>query len=496
MRDLIGNWPVPRFVFALIFFLVMIPGCDNGPEEKPKEINSEPFAGISVRIAVPKDMGLADQWQILLDEWSAQTGARYEFQEYDATEIVPGLQKLEADLMLVPNTAVSELTANNLLKPISEPLLSPENLNWIDLHQGLRDKIVFSAGQPTIVPISSSVLVCYYRSDLLQDAGLAPPETWSDYARLVDTMETWANGLKVVEPWAPNWRTTTFLAKAAPYVNHWGHFSLYFDFQTGEPLIATDGFQQALTDCMHVIKQMPDDVLNYSPTDCRAQIINGNAALAIALETSPGGNPLPFGPAPSDKKPAEPTRAEVSIGFCRLPGVQQAYNRSTKMWEAPPNTDVNFTTLTAFSGLSAAVSANVDSVTEQAAWNLLAVLAIDNPDSAFPGAIKTAVRSSQTNSAISWVGNGLTPAEAQSYVTAVVKSLNDTRISAELPVVGRKQFRDSLTVALNEVLSGKATPKVALENANARWAEIAEKLGRENVKNSYTKSLRLPGVGR
>src|SRR5207302_8201276 len=109
-----------------------------------------------------------------------------------------------------------------------------------------------------------------------------------DYQQLVERIEVWAPGLVAVEPWSDDFRATMFLARAVSFAQHPAHYSLFFDIDSGDPLIDSPAFVRALETAKAALARMPPDVLTYRPADCRNAIIGGRAALAIALE-SPGG---------------------------------------------------------------------------------------------------------------------------------------------------------------------------------------------------------------
>lgn len=483
-------------------------GCfDSQPAPDEQKIEP-PFAGLEIHVAVPQELGLTNAWNILLDEWSAQTGAACRIIEYGATPSAESLQAVasgdagagsSADLLIMPITSLATLNHAGLLQPIPEEQRAQSGLHWLDLFQGLRDNVASPNRTPTVIPIASPTLVCYYRKDLLDAAGLAPPETWDDYRNLLATLDEWAPGLTAVEPWGEEYRATMFLARALPLAKHPGHFSLFFDIDRGEPLIDNPAFVRALEEAQADWSQMPPEIVGFTPADCRRELTAGRAALAVAFETGPGNPPLPFGPgSPAVEKPgdvAEPESAVRStamrIGFCQLPGVPRVYNRSTDAWEPPSAGGLNQPTLTAFGGLCAGVSSNASEAEAQAAWNLLATLAIDYLPTAFPDGLKTLCRESQISLATAWLGEDLAADERYQYTLTVARSLREPGVVAELPVVGREQFRAALTAGLGDVLAGTATPDAALTATASAWRELADEIGRDMVRDSYRQSLGL-----
>ena len=496
---------------GLLVFLLFVVGCSGCQDPDADGPGGAPFAGQQLDISVPAKLGLPEAWSLILDEWTVQSGAECRLTEYDLAKGDRSLAELlghgsgesstsDAALMIFPVTRIAELAADKLLAPIPRKEQGEKNLHWLDLLPGLRENVATLKREPTVVPLSCPVLVCYYRRDLLEKATLSPPKTWSDYQKLVDSLDRWAPGLTAVEPWGEEYRATMFLARAVSHAKHPGNFSLFFDYETCEPLIAGAGFVRALEDAKRALIKMPKEATRYTPADCRRELLAGRAALAVAFETGPGNPALPFGPAGTrvseaagqEKPESIATRPEsMHVGFCRLPGVREVYNRSTADWETPPDGHLNYVTLTGFGGLCAAVSAHVTPRQAEAAWNLLARLSLDNLETAFPGATKSPCRDVQLGTAAPWTGSELAEDEKFSYLDAVHQSLRDTRLVAELPVVGRAKFRAALSEQIGNVLAGKAEPAAALEAAAERWRKIIAEIGVEKVRDSYRRSLGL-----
>ncbi len=503
--------------FSTVLAFIVAAGSSGCSDSDPDQDADNPFQGLNLEVAVPTRSGFRGVWKPLLDEWSAQTSAHYSIGEYDAIApvLLPEDTKSIADalksepgsrdawnptVVVFPITRVAEFHAAGLLGAIPEEQLNKINLNWLDLFQGLREQVGSIERRPTVVPLSCPVFVCYYRKDLFEAHGLSEPKTWEDYQALLDTSETWAPGMRPVEPWGEAYRATMFLTRAVSYAKHPANYSLFFDIQSGEPLIDSPGFERAFQAALLAVAKMPEDVTTYNPHDCRRAILSGKAAMAITFETGLGNPALAFGPRAADEIPDQQATANVEsvtrvdaarIGFCRLPGSLQVFNLSTKSWEMVPGGGVNQVTLAAFAGLCGAVTATATDAETQASWNLLTTLAVQNLGSAFPGSTKSLCRESQLTTPTSWVGDELSVEEVQRYLSVVAGSLRDTRLVADLPVVGRHLFRRSLSESIGLVLSKKSSPQEALAATARQWRELIEQTGTDVVRDSYRNCLGL-----
>jgi ABC-type glycerol-3-phosphate transport system substrate-binding protein len=445
-------------------------------------VAKHPFTNESVTVAVPKGLGFSEVWRGLLDEWSEQTGAAYRLVEFGdgsagKNELPPG------DLIVLPFVDLGEFVAADRLALMPPALVAGESATgWLDFFAGLRERVLSIGGAPTIIPLSCPVLTCYLRQDLLEKAGLKPPHTWAEYQALVDSSSKWAPGLSIVEPWSPDFRATMFLARALPLVKSPGSFSVFFDIDTGEPLIDSPGFVRALGQAVGAVSKMPAEVKNLAPGDCRRLVLTGKAAMTVAFE-----------PGRTDVKPIErPTG--LSLTFVRLPGTRQIYSRTSKAWTTPPEQGINDATLAPFAGLAAGVSKGIPPKRAEAAWNLASFLSLDRYEQAFVNAPKSVCRESQVSGSATWVSPDLRPNELFSYWGVAAESLRQSNISAELPVVGRARFRKALTDGVTAALEGKASPEAALKGVAEHWRAISKELGVERVRDSYRRCLGLPAA--
>ncbi len=482
------------FRTAIRGLLVILPAVAGCPERHATETAQEPlpFAGVEIRIGVPPALGFRTAWEGPLNEWEAQTGAKYRLEEIPQPggdeDFVIFSGSDAPTLALFPLERAGESIAAGKLAPLPESVRGEgaDGVNWTDLFQGLRDKIASRKGQPIFLPLASPVLLCCYRQDLLQAAGLKPPQTWDDYQQLVEKIESWAPGLNAVEPWAESCRATMYLARAVSAAQHPGQYSLFFDIDTGEPLIDNPAFVQALQAAQRALQKMPRDVLNFGPDDCRNEMYLGRAALAIACEPSPWDVARPLEAA---AKPGDKEIAAANIGVIRLPGSREVYDASRRLWEPLPDKGVSHVTLTAFSGWGIGASSASSRVQIEAAWNALLKVGGPDLDSGFPPAVIGLCRESQLQSGS--YGPGRNADGASSFANSVAQSLRDSRLVAELPIARRYEFRLALTRSLGTAIEGSKSPEEALQGTAAEWREIIARIGQSRHRDNYRASLGL-----
>jgi ABC-type glycerol-3-phosphate transport system substrate-binding protein len=466
--------------FVAACSLVALLGCEDKPEKA--RVPAHPFVGQTVTVSFPAGYGFGDSWKAALDEWAEQTGAKCNLTEY--TRGAAGLKELPAaDVVVLAYSDVPAVATGNRLAPIPESSRAGEvSGGWNDFFPGVRDRVLTISGRPTLVPISCPVLACYLRGDLLDKARLKPPTTWDEYQKLLDTLPKWAPGLSAVEPWGEDFRATLFLARALPSVKKAGSYSVYFDIDSGAPLIDSPAFVRTLTQSVAQFSKLSADSVKLSPADCRRLILTGKAAMAISFE-----------PGRADEKPIERAPG-VSVVLARLPGARQVLDRKGDTWESLPDGEVNYATLAPVGGLALAVAKSIPAERAEAAWNLVNFLSVDRYQQALATVAKSVCRESQMANAVDWIGPELRTDEMYGYLAVSSESLRTTNLSPELPVIGRSELRKSLTEGITSALEGKATPDAALKEVADRWKAIAAGFGVERMRDSYRACLGLAPV--
>lgn len=487
-----------RFAWPLPFVLLFLAGCwgDSTPVKPPETL---PFTGQQIRLGVPADKGFRTAWEAPLNEWAAQSGAKYTLTEFPPAARAEDFTWLSgADrqtLAIFPLEQAGPLIAAGELAVIPPALVGNDDdgVDWRDLFGGLAEKLAARKGEPLFVPLSCPVLVCYYRHDLLTAAGLNPPQTWDDYQQLLEKLESWAAGLTALEPWSEDFRATMFLARSLAFAQHPSHFSLFFDIETGDPLINSPGFVRGLKVARASIEKMPEAVLTYGPADCRDAILRGRAALALAFETA-GDGALPSSDPSASGAADRP--GGMTIGFARLPGSRETYNPTRRAWEPPADKGTHQVTLCGFAGLAIAASSRNSPVETAAAWNALAKVRGQTFASGFPAGIVGLCRESQLQNPAGAVGGDLDGDEAAACAAAIAQSLRDARLVAELPVPGRAEFLTALAKAVTPALAGTQSPEEALTEAADAWRMILDKLGKEQIRDAYRVNIGLSPLAR
>ena len=468
-------------VSCLGFVLFFVSGCPSAPAGK--NTTTQPLRGQEVEFLAPKSLNLPVFWEVLLQEWSSQTGASTKIVDNDFDDVTTELTEIAEGaagrFVLFPLNKLPEIGPQLTSIPASEQFDSK------DLFKGLRDRILSREQQLIAFPISVPVFVCYYRQDLLRAARLKPPETWDEYNELIGSLQTWAPGLVAVEPLGPQYRATTFFAKTLAYCKHPENYSVWFDIDTAKPTFNSPGFIEGLETARRTWARLPKEVATYSPAECRRLLLAGKAAITLAWE--PQSSNL-VARSQGESTPEVHRIDGIELGVCRLPGSRRVFNRNSKKWDTLPT--VHSPALCGFAGLAVGVMLPKKPTADNAALSFLNSLSTTALfDEAFSALPKGPCRESQVSLSPSWFGPELSTEEASMYTDAVGQSLRDMQLVAELPVHGADEFRQATSNALEKLLNGETDTEQTLQLMQSSFESIVERLGRDTVRDSYRRGL-------
>ncbi len=470
---------------VMLLFLV---GCPSAKPQSDTKQAAQPFRGSVLEVVAPKSLNLPVYWEVMLQEWSSQTGASTRFVEFDTNDgaLAESAVKPESGGRIVLFPFRDFCRFETQLTPLSA---FDTRLDSREIFKGLRERALSREREFMAVPVSAPVLVCYFRNDLLRAARRKAPETWNDYLELIETLDTWAPGLSAVEPLAPEFRATTFFAKSLAFCKHPENYSVWFDIDTAKPTLNSPGFVEALEMARRTWRKLPPEVANYSPADCRRMLLTGKAAMALSFE--PLSSEL-VARSQSDESSKVQRIDGIEIGVCRLPGSRRVFNRNSKKWDTMAAGTVHAPALCGFAGLAVGVALPAKKEQEAAALDLLVNLSTSALfDEAFASLPKGPCRESQLTLAPNWFGPELSSEEASQYADAVAQSLRDMQLVYELPVIGAEEFRQAAAIALQPLIRGEADSEQTSSAMQLAFESIVERLGPDVVRDSHRRGLGL-----
>lgn len=471
------------------------PTANQGPSPPSKP--SKP--AVPVRLIVVDDMQLADAVD---REWRARAEGEIRIRRMTTDEILKDSGRpLPADAIIYPSGLIAELATRDLIAPIGDEVVNDSNVDRDDtdrprfarrdIFELIRQRDIVWGEQIYAVPLGSPTFVLFYRQDLFDHFGEGPPASWSEYQRLALLLSVRENlgelsppegtpWYGVVEPLGPGWAGQTLLARAGGYARHRNYLSTLFDLYTMEPLISTPPFVRALEELVAAARLGPAEAVGYSPSDVRRELLAGHCAMAITWPSR----------AKSDTAAVESeTREPVSIGVVELPASGEVYEQGDAEWQKRENPEAGYVTLTGIAGRLGSVTKS--SRRPQAALDLLLRLSSTDWSIAISpqSPATTLYRTSQMQSAESWIDEGFEPAIAIEYAEVVRRADRRPLHLSSPRIPGRARYLAALDEAVQAAIQGDQTPAECLAAAAKRWQSITEELGVESQKAAYWRSL-------
>lgn len=485
-----------RHVLLLVVAL-MSAGCDNAADTNEPKATQPPFSGMTLTLAVPGDYRISESVDPVIREWSAQTGADVRIVDYQHTadsgeSLSTTLLDFEADVFVVPLLEVPDLDESGMLQPFAEDRDGAAELEWDGLFPGLDTTVGIRNGRPAVLPVACPVLQCYYRADLLREAGLDPPETWTDYLSLIRRQEEWAGELPILEPWHEDFLPTLFQARAAAFAKSPENYTLLFSISTGAPLLDTPGFQRSVDLGRQILDRLPQEVVQLTPRDCLNRLVSGRAAMVLAVDCGRSAVGIPLGECDAELIPLSGSRPDgLQIASCALPGSRESYDVSGQAWRSQPAGQVHRCGLTAIGGMGLICRKGLGPLKMQAALQLIRRLGVEQPGLAFPDGTRTMTRNGQFQAATGWQSPGLTESEAGTNLRGLVRQFSSSQLVADLPILHRSRFRRSLKAALVSWRDGALSNSELLPRLQREWEGLVKEIGPERVRNSYRRAVGL-----
>jgi multiple sugar transport system substrate-binding protein len=454
---------------ALLLWATLV-GCDGDatptvPGPAPAPIGNATPAPLQILVVDDKPLGEA-----IARRWKAQTETTIAVRDFHLAELQTA-QRLPGDIVIFPSGQLGELAERGLVLPLDEAVLAGSQFDRRDLFDLIRRHDILWGNRTLAVPLGSPQLLLVCRRDLLDQAGVASPQTWEEYQNACRTLadKLGSSVHPTIEPLADGWAGRTLLARAATYVTHRDQLSPLLNLETLEPLLESAPYVRALTELVAASKHF-STAEPLTPEQALAQLAEGKAAMALTW-ISPTGN--------------ERNSNTVVLEASLTPGSQQVFNFATKSWEDRDTAESQHAPLLGVSGRLAAVSSSTANFKKS--QDFLVWLATSETSAAVcpASASTTLFRQSHWKDASRWAA-GLS--NASDYAETVQKSQSLPRfVSLRLP--GRERYLAALDAAVQSAVAGEKTPEVALADATIEWSKVTGEVGREAQKQALNRDL-------
>ncbi|MBY0522587.1 MAG: hypothetical protein K2R98_04290 [Gemmataceae bacterium] len=462
----------------VLILLVMAPiGCRN--VAGPTLIAPKRFDGWTVRIACT-DPAAAAVVERYARPWAAETGATVEVLRQEASST--------ADAWVIAPRELGHRVASRQLQAIPEPVISvlPANrYEWGDILPLYRSLLLQWDGRAYALPLLGDALVCLYREDRFRDPAsqaayekkhgraLTAPATWEEFADIAEFFRQPSADKPLEHSLTPLPRgdglAREFYAVAAPHVvrsiaegsrqlpSPEAMYSFQFNFETGQPNLASAGFCQSL----QLLQRLQACRPATDRDDPAAAFRDGKAVLCLTTlgwiaRCSESGSPV-----------------QGKFAVCRVPGSRRVA-ASAKAETRDLGVDVNYAPYLGGGWLGVVP---VSSPHPEAAFDLLAELSGPKTSReilADPASTGAPFRRSHFQKLEDWYSYGLGPGPTAALREQVRQDVDPLPVNPalRLRVPDERELQRVLNEELRKALANQTNAEQALVNVAQRWKAL------------------------
>ncbi len=460
------------------------------------------FEGVEADIVTFTGPQIAEPLQRRAPEFEAMTGAKInvitvpfpDLYQQILTDVSTGSNSYDG-FVFAPQWMVDYIVPG-YLENLSERIGNDADIQWNDVGAFFRDFSSTYEGSTYTIPLDGDFQMVYYRTDVLSEIGMEPPQTWDDYLAIAEA----AHGMDMNGDGEGDYGSCIGKARnnqgywfitsiAAPMLQTQGTSQgAFFDNETLEPLVNNAAFERALEIYKATNQYGPPDELNLGVGDTRGLWTAGRCALTLdwgdigtlAIE--------------------EGSQVADTTGAVINPGSRMVLDRATgELVECtgdlcPYAVDgVNYAPFAAFGGWSGGVNAAADPQVKDALYAFFSYLnqpAQSNVDVTRGITGFNPYRTSQFESTDAWTQAGMSEEFAQNYLGAIEQSLNSPNMVLDLRIPFNQRYQQNvLDTALAQYLASEIDVEETMEQVYDGWQEITDELGRDTQIAAYNGTL-------
>ena len=462
-----------------------------------------PYEGVEVNILTFTGPQIAEPLQRRAPDFQELTGARVnvivvpfsDLYQRMLTDMATGTNSFQA-FVFAPQWMV-DFIIPGYLEALTARVENDEEIQWNDIAPFFREFSSTYQGDIYTIPLDGDFQMVYYRTDLLEQEGLEPPQTWDDYLSIASTF----HGRDLNDDGSPDYGSC--IAKKRNAQSYWMMYSIaggflqnqgtaqgaFFDQDTMEPLVNNEAFARALDIYQQTTQFGPPDELNLDVGDTRGLFTSGRCALTVDWGD--------IGTLAID-----PTISVVQdkVGAVILPGSREVLDRETGQLVACDETTcphaedgINHAPYAAFGGWSGGINAAADEQVKDAAYAFLSYMSQPeqaNEDVTIGITGFNPYRISQFENIDLWVEAGMSEEAARNYLGAIRNSLTNPNMILDLRIPQNQRYQQIvLDAALSQFLAGEIDRDEAMQQIYEGWQEITDELGRDLQQEAYINSL-------
>ncbi len=476
-----------------------------GEEAAPaaEQPSGKPFDGVEVNVITFTGPQIAEPLQRRAPDFQELTGAKVnvvtvpfsDLYQKILTDLATGTNSYDA-FVFAPQWMVDYITPG-YLEDLTDRVANDEQIQWDDIAPFFRDFSATYNGRIYTIPLDGDFQMAYYRTDVLEAAGLEPPETWEDYVNIAaavhgqdmngDGEPDYGSCISKKRGAQAYWMVWSF---AAAFLQSQGTSQgSFFTLDTFEPLTNNDAFAKALELYKATTDYGPPDELNLDVGDTRGLFTSGRCALSVD-----------WGDIGTLAIDPETSVVQDKVGAVILPGTTQVLNRETMALEEC-NADlcpyaengVNHAPFAAYGGWSGGINAAADPKVKDAAYAFFSYMSApeqSNEDVTIGITGFNPYRISQFQNLDLWIKAGMSEQAAKDYLGAIENSLNSPNMVLDLRIPQNQRYQQVvLDTAIAQYLAGELTLEETMQQIYDGWEEITNELGREEQLAAYLATL-------
>src|SRR5258708_9747523 len=245
-------------LFSLIasFVMLVLPVANMGGVQA----QALPFDGVTATVLTFTGPQIAEPLQRRAPEFKKLTGADITIVTVPNADLYNTILKDQSTgtnayqgFVLYPQWP-GDFATPGYLQPLDDMIKADKDIQWDDVEPFFRNYSATYSGKTYLIPLDGDFLMVYYRTDVLEKAGLKPPKTWDEYLTVAKAV----NGTDMAGDGKPSYGSCISKARnqqsywwlwsvAAPYLQTNGTSQgSFFDPATMQPLVKNDGFIHAL----------------------------------------------------------------------------------------------------------------------------------------------------------------------------------------------------------------------------------------------------------
>ncbi len=469
-----------RCRLALILALCAICACCGCSSSEPANSSGDSATATSARqinlkVAVIDDVTLGP---VIQRQFAARRNGEIQLTELSWEDFAGNdfAAAQDHDVVVYPMWRIGELASRELLSPIMADNMPRDEADRRSILRADRENAIAWGGQPVAVSLGQAHWVMLCRSDVLDEHGLAIPDTWKDFSKLTETLagksEAEALPTRVVVPLQGHWASHALSLRAASAIRLPGRYSSYFDVSDMTPLIDSAPFLRSLQGWE---KDLTSATEPQSPQQVLADYAEGKIAVAIVPLNARWLDEVAVATLPPTTVAAVPSWSAV-------------FDLTRQGWMERGRADSPIVPLVGFSGMLASTTANssqlrnsMDFLEWVSEKQISTIVSVESPNAGVS-------RKSHLGNPAKWLAPQFGDEQARQFAD-ILGDANDSRLRLNaLRIPQADQYLSMLDDAVRNVLLKDANAVEQLASAASAWSQRVAESGAEETKSAYRKS--------